>query len=94
MSICAAIAAQGQDLFERMIFMAKRRDVYPSVEANGRKGAERIAAMYSPGGEYYRPGNKVHIEHGEIPCWGSNIPGSDSYGKSEPGYRVIVENDN
>lgn len=74
--------------------MAKRKDVYPTCEANGMEGAQRAAARHLPGGDLYRPGNKVRIEHGEIPCWGSNIPGSDSWGKSEPGYRVIVENDN
>ena len=70
-----------------------RRDVYPSCEANGKAGAERAADRHRPGGDLYRPGNRVRVEHGTIPQWGSAIPGSSSYGKSEPGYRIIVEND-
>ncbi len=70
-----------------------RRDVYPSREANGLKGAERAADRHRPGGDLYRPGNRVRIEHGTIPQWGSAHPGS-TFGKTEPGYRIIVENDN
>lgn len=65
---------------------------YISCEANGRSGAERAAARHMPGGDLYRAGNTVRIEHGEIGSWGSAIPGSSSYGRSEPGYRIIVEN--
>ena len=64
---------------------------YLSVEENGMKGAERIANMYRPGGEYYRPGMTVRIEHGEIPQWGSAIPSSSTFGKTEKGYAVIVD---
>ena len=62
---------------------------YPTV--NGEKGAERIAKMYSPGGEYYRPGMTVKIEECPIPQWGSAIPGSSTFGKTEPGHMVIVD---
>ena len=67
-----------------------RVDVYPSCEMNGIRGAERIAKMYQPGGEYYRPGMTVEIKHGKIPCWGSGIPTSGTYGQTEDGYLVIV----
>ncbi|MBQ6461329.1 hypothetical protein IJJ36_02775 [Candidatus Saccharibacteria bacterium] len=69
--------------------MAKER--YPSVEANGHEGAERIANMYRPGGEYYKPGMTVTIEHGEIPQWGSAIPTSSTFGKTEKGYTIVVD---
>lgn len=69
------------------------REVYPSCEANGLAGAKKAAARHMPGGDLYVKGNKVTIEHGEIPCWGSALPNSDTYGKSEKGYRIIVEND-
>lgn len=69
-----------------------KEEVYLSVKENGIKGAERIAAMYRPGGEYYRPGNEVKIEYGKIPCWGSAIPGSSTFGRTEDGYRIIVVN--
>lgn len=64
---------------------------YPSVEENGARGAERIANMYRPGGEYYKPGMTVAIEHGEIPQWGSAIPSSPTFGKTERGYTVVVD---
>ncbi len=64
---------------------------YPSVEENGHKGAERIAKMYSPGGEYYKPGMTVEIKHEAIPQWGSAIPGANNFGKTELGYMVIVD---
>lgn len=57
---------------------------YPSVEENGLEGAERIAKMHR------RPGVTVTIEHGQIPMWGSYHPGS-TYGKTEEGYMVIVD---
>ena len=60
-------------------------DVYPSVEENGIEGAERIARMYR------REGVDVTIEHTQIPQWGSAIPTSSTYGKTELGYRVIVD---
>ncbi len=63
---------------------------YPSVEENGREGAERIARMYRPGGEYYKPGMTVEIKHGGIPQWGSAIPGP-TFGKTEKGYMVVVD---
>ena len=44
-----------------------RRDIYPSCEANGLKGAERAADRHRPGGDLYRPGNRVRIEHDRIP---------------------------
>ena len=64
---------------------------YPSVKENGPEGAERIADMYRPGGEYYKPGMTVTIEHGEIPQWGSAIPTSATFGKTEKGYMVVVD---
>ena len=67
---------------------------YPSVEANGLEGAKRAAARHMPGGDLYIRGNKVHIEHGQIPQWGSAIPSSPTYGKTEKGYMIIVERDN
>ena len=69
------------------------KDVYFTCEENGRAGAERAADRHRPGGDLYRPGNKVEIEHGDIPCWGSAIPGTLSFGKTEKGYRIIVTND-
>ena len=69
-----------------------KKTTYVVSEASGRKGAEKVAEAYAPGGAYYRPGNQVTIEHGEVPCWGSGIPGSSSFGKTEPGYRVVVTN--
>ena len=69
------------------------KETYLSCEMNGQKGADRIAAMYSPGGEYYRPGMTVTIEHGMIPSWGSALPGPD-FGRTEPGYRIIVNDPN
>lgn len=70
-----------------------KKDVYITCEENGRRGAERAAARHMPGGDLYRPGNKVTIEHGKVPCWGSGIPGSSTFGKSEDGYKIIVTND-
>ena len=69
------------------------RNVYLTCEENGLAGAERAAARHKPGGDMYVPGNRVTIEHGMIPCAGSELPNCDSYGKTEPGYRIIVEND-
>ena len=62
------------------------KTTYLSCEENGGAGAERIAAMYR------KPGVDVTIEHGDIPQWGSAIPTSSTYGKTEKGYRVIVDN--
>ncbi len=67
-------------------------NVYITCEENGRAGAERAAARHKPGGDLYRPGNEVRIEHGSVPCFGSNIPGSPTFGKTELGYRIIVTN--
>ena len=53
--------------------------------AFGIEGAERIARMYR------REGVDVTIEHGPIPLWGSDIPTSSTYRKTELGYRVIVD---
>lgn len=71
-----------------------RKDVYISCEANGPSGAERAADRHRPGGDMYRPGNRVRIEHGCVPMWDSENPLSPTFGKSEPGYSIIVENDN
>ena len=71
-----------------------RRDIYPSREENGMAGAERVADRHRPGGDMYRPGNRVRIEHDVIPQWGSANPTEPNFGKTEPGYRIIVENDN
>lgn len=61
------------------------KTTYLSCEENGRAGAERIAEMYRS------QGCDVRIEHGDIPQWGSAIPTSSTYGKTERGYRVIVD---
>ena len=61
------------------------KTTYLSCEQNGREGAERIAQMYR------NQGCSVTIEHGDIPQWGSAIPTSSTYGKTEKGYRVIVD---
>ena len=68
------------------------KEVYITCEENGRAGAERAAARHMPGGDLYRPGNTVKIEHGDIPCWGSAIPGSSTFGRTEKGYRIVVTN--
>ena len=70
-----------------------RKDVYLSCEINGLSGAEKAANRHRPGGDLYRPGNRVHVEHGLIPQWGSANPNSPNFNKFEPGYRIIVEND-
>jgi len=62
-----------------------RIERYPSCEANGEAGAERIAQMYR------EKGCEVTIEHGQIPQWGSAIPTSSTYGRTEKGYMVIVK---
>ena len=69
------------------------KETYITCEQNGLAGAERAAARHRPGGDLYRPGNRVRIEHGQVPQWGSAIPSSSTYGKTELGYRIIVEND-
>lgn len=67
--------------------MGKKREVYSTCEANGREYAERIADMHR------KPGKKVTVEHTEIPMWGSAIPTSNTFGKSEMGYRITVEDE-
>ena len=63
-----------------------RVERYPSVEENGEDGAERIAKMYRG-----KKGVKsVVIEHTQIPQWGSAIPTSSTFGRTELGYMVIV----
>ncbi len=74
--------------------MSKHKEVYLTCEENGSLGAERAADRHRPGGDLYRPGNRVHVEHGQVPQCGSEIPTSSTFGKSEPGYRIIVESDN
>lgn len=69
------------------------REVYLTCEENGYEGAQRAAARHLPGGDLHRPGNVVVIEHGDIPCWGSAILGSPTYGKTERGYKIVVTND-
>ena len=61
------------------------KTTYLSCEENGRAGAERIAAMYR------KEGVDVTIEHGQIPQWGSGIPTSNNFGKTEKGYKIIVD---
>ena len=61
------------------------KTTYLSCEENGMAGAERIAA------EYRSKGYDVRIEHGDIPQWGSAIPSSSTFGKTEPVYRIIVD---
>ena len=70
-----------------------RKDVYVSCEENGPAGAEKAAARHRPGGDMYRPGNRVRIVHDYVPMWDSENPLSPTFGKSEPGYKIIVEND-
>ena len=65
-----------------------RTERYPSVEENGREGAERIAKMHLEQGAI-----GAVIGHGQIPQWGSAIPGSSTFGKTETGYMVIVTYD-
>lgn len=67
------------------IIMAKRTEIYTSCEANGKIGAERVAAMHRGNGK------SVRVEHGQIPQWGSGNPYSSNYGETERGYRIIVE---
>ena len=61
------------------------KTTYLSCEENGMAGAERIADIYRSQGFH------VKIEHGQIPQWGSAIPTSPTFGKTEAGYRVIVD---
>jgi hypothetical protein len=65
------------------------KETFLSCEENGPEGAERVAKLYRPGGEYYKPGMTVKIEHGQVPVFGSANPGPD-FGKTEPGYKIIV----
>lgn len=53
--------------------------------AYGQKGAERIANMYRDGK------NTVTVDYGSIPQWGSAIPTSSTYGKTEMGYKIVVD---
>lgn len=69
------------------------KEVYITCEANGPAWAEKAADRHRPGGDLYVPGNRVRVEHGEVPCFGSACPNSDAYGRSESGYKIIVEND-
>lgn len=64
-----------------------RKETYLTTEMNGQEYAERIAAQKRV--EY--PGATVTVEHGQIPQWGSAIPTSSTFGKTELGYRIIVE---
>lgn len=61
------------------------KTTYLSCEKNGYAGAERIANMYRS------KGCDVTIEHGQIPQCGSALPTSSTFGKTELGYKVIVE---
>jgi hypothetical protein len=69
------------------------KELYSTCEANGPVWAEKIADRHRPGGDLYVPGNRVRVEHGEVPCFSSALPNSDAYGRTEPGYHIIVEND-
>ena len=64
------------------------REVYLTTELNGEEYANKIAAQK----RIENPGATVTVEHGQIPQWGSAIPTSSTYGKTELGYRIIVEN--
>ena len=64
-----------------------RTENFLTSELNGRQYAEKIAAQKRS--EY--PGATVRVEHGQIPQWGSAIPTSSTYGKTELGYRIVVE---
>lgn len=64
-----------------------RRDVYLTTELNGEEYANKIAAQK----RIENPGATVRVEHGQIPQWGSAIPTSSTYGKTELGYRIVVE---
>ena len=68
-----------------------KQTVYVSCKDNGPKEAERIADMYREGGIYHQKGTTVRVEYGETGKWGSAIPGSDSFGQTEKGYKIIVE---
>ena len=63
------------------------REVYLTTELNGEEYANKIAAQK----RIENPGATVTVEHGQIPQWGSAIPTSSTYGKTELGYRIIVE---
>lgn len=56
-----------------------------SCEENGQAGADKIANMYRS------QGYKVTVEHAQIPQWGSAIPSSSTFGKTEKGYKIHVE---
>lgn len=62
-------------------------ETYLTTELNGLAYAERIAAQK----RIENPGATVKVEHGQIPQWGSAIPTSSTYGKTELGYRIVVE---
>ena len=70
----------------------KTREIFPIPEVCGRKYAEEAADRHREGGDQYRPENvSVVVEYGETPCFGSAIPGSDTFGKKEMAYRIIVD---
>lgn len=59
-------------------------EMYPRVTEEGAKKTEReLRAMY--------PDAEVWTEEGEIPQWGSAIPTSSTFGKTEPGFRVYLK---
>lgn len=62
-----------------------RIEMYPSVTEAGAKKHE--AALR----EMYPNAKRIWIVQGEIPQWGSAIPTSSTFGKTEPGYRVYIE---
>ncbi len=65
--------------------MAKSKTTtYCTCAANGRQYAEKIADSYRSQGYH------VTVTEGSIPQWGSGIPSSSTYGKSESGYRIEV----
>lgn len=61
------------------------KTVYYSCEENGARGAQKVADMYRNGK------NTVMVEHCQIPKWGSALPSSSTYGQTEMGYKIIVD---
>lgn len=60
-------------------------EMYPRVTKEGAEKTERELR------EMYPNAKRIWTEKGEIPQWGSAIPTSSTFGKTEPGYRVYLE---
>lgn len=60
-------------------------EMYPRTTEAGAKKTERELR------EMYPNAKRIWTEKGEIPQWGSAIPTSSTFGKTEPGYQVHIE---